>query len=103
MLYVFVLIYSKHQELAQQMKSTPTVVCDSNEELLQNLEDQIQLKTNQMRIITQELGSFGRKPCCCFCCCGRVGVVNRREANTKFLQRLKSIKDTLQKRDLHWD
>ena len=67
------------------MATNTEVLCGHGKEELQGLEDKIQRKANQIRIITKEIGSIYHEPSCCH---SNKEVVKNREANMKFLQRL---------------
>jgi hypothetical protein len=70
-------------------------------EQLQHLADQMELKTKQIGIVSRQLGATANshidRPST------SVQVTCSRDANVKFLRRIKDIKTTLQENDLSWD
>ncbi|CAI8030372.1 Centrosomal protein of 57 kDa [Geodia barretti] len=91
----------EHQELAQKLTTRQPAAFGLSEEQLQHLADQMELKTKQIGIVSRQLGATANsridRPST------SVQVTCSRDANVKFLRRIKDIKTTLQENDLSWD
>ena len=96
-------IFSEHQELAQKL-GIKNSAKQPSEKQLQLLTNQMESKAEQINIVSRQLCETATSqkqhlpliP-------ERGDFVRPKDANVKFLRRIKAIKSTLQQKDLSWD
>ena len=104
----FHVLYSEHQELAEQLKrlrSEPSKIQDHTtqwEKQLELLIVQMEAKRKQIRIVSRQLQGGPRKASVVYCHKSQE-LMNPRATSLTFLQNMKTIQKTLRQDDLSWD